>query len=266
MPGFYTHARFGENVLEDLKPEIKERMKEYEDLFYIGLQGPDILFYYKAYKGNDISRKGYAQHGLPGKAFFQPARTIIEECENADAAFSYIAGFICHFTLDSQCHPYIETVEVETGLSHAEIETEEERYLMELDGKDSLRHLAVNDVVISQRNTEVISWFFDGVTPQDVQQALRDMKVFSRMFCAPSKVKRGVVNFALKLAGRYESMTGMIVNYEENPKCVESSRKIAQLSEEALEIARKLIGEYAEALQNKEMELDVRYDKTFGVE
>lgn len=266
MPGFYTHARFGEQVFEALSAEMKERISGYKELFFIGLQGPDILFYYKAYKSNPISKKGYAQHGLPGKAFFQPAREKIATCENIDAAFSYIAGFICHFTLDSQCHPYIATVEEKTGLSHAEIETEVERYLMELDGRDSLRYLAVNDVVISDRNAEVISWFFEDVEREDVQAALRHMKFFSRMFCAPSKGKRFMVNTALKLAGKYDSMTGMIVNYEENPACYESTRKIADLSEEVVELASQLITEFSAATKEQDVSLHMRYDKTFGEE
>lgn len=264
MPGFYTHARFGEKVFETLPQDVRNRIHPYLDLFYIGLQGPDILFYYKAYKGNAISKKGYAQHDKKGYEFFQPAREIITKSDNADAAFSYIAGFICHFTLDSQCHPYIANVEEETKLSHAEIETEEDRYLLELDGKDSLRHLAVNEVVISDLNTEVISGFFEGVQPEDIRRALRDMKFFSRMFCAPGKSKRSLVKLALKLAGKEESMTGMIVNYEENPVCHESTVRIAKLSEEAIPLAGQLIEEYQNALEEKEIELHSRYQKTFG--
>lgn len=266
MPGFYTHARFGAQVLKELNPEIKEKMKDYLDLFYIGLQGPDILFYHKAYKSNRISSLGYAQHGKPGKNFFEPARAVIRKCDNADAAFSYIAGFICHFTLDSQCHPYIATVEEKMKLSHAEIETEEDRYLMELDGKDSLRHLAVNEVVISNLNTAVISWFFEGVEQEDVKRALRDMKFFSRMFCVPNKAKRHMVNFVLKLAGRYESMSGMMVNYEENPECYVSNRKIADLTQEVVGLASELIEEYHRAVVDCEVQLHPRYQHTFGEE
>ncbi len=266
MPGFYTHARFGKKVFETLNMELKQKISEYEDLFYIGLQGPDILFYHKAYIGNEISKKGFAQHGQPGKVFFEPAREIIRNCENTDAAFSYLAGFVCHFTLDSQCHPYIATVEEDTKLSHAEIETEVERYLMELDGRDSLRHLEVNNVVISDFNTEVISLFFGGVESHDVRRALRDMKFFSGMFCAPGKIKRNMVNLALKVAGQYDSMAGMIVNYEENPACYESTRKIAQLSQEAVELACQLIEQYEVAIEKCEMPLHARYEKTFGVE
>lgn len=266
MPGFYTHARFGGQVMEALSPELRKLIEEYQDLFFIGLQGPDILFYHKAYMRNDISRIGYAQHGKSGNEFFQPAREIVRNAPNQEAAFCYVAGFICHFTLDSQCHPYIGGVEEETGLSHAEIETEVERYLMESDGRDSLRYLAVNDVVISDFNSEVISQFFQGVEQEDVQRALRHMKFFSRMFCAPGKGKRNLVNLGLKVAGKYDSMTGMIVNYDENPQCYESTRQIAQLSQDAIALAVQLITEYQDAIQMQELPLHSRYEHTFGEE
>ncbi|MFI3171626.1 MAG: zinc dependent phospholipase C family protein [Eubacteriales bacterium] len=266
MPAFYTHARFGAKVLEALSPDIREIANKYPELFYIGLQGPDILFYHKAYQGNEISKAGYAQHRKAGYEFFEPARQIIRESDNQEAAFSYIAGFICHFTLDSQCHPYIGTVEQDTKLSHAEIEAEEDRYLMIQDGKDPLRHLAVNQVVISELNTAVIAEFFEVTVQEDIRRALRHMKFFSRLFCAPSKCKRTMVYAALKLAGKYKGLSGMIVNYEENPKCYESTRKIAELCEGAIPIACDLIAEYHTAVENLEVRLGERYTMTFGEE
>lgn len=264
MPGFYTHARFGEKVLEEINPKVKKVIEKYPDLFYIGLQGSDILFYYKAYKSNSVSKTGYAQHDKPGEVFFEPARKIIANAKNKEAAFSYAAGFICHFTLDSQCHPYIGTVEEKTRLSHAEIETEEERYLMIEDGKDYLRHVEADKVVINDENAEVISWFFPEIEKEEVKTSLKYVKIFSHMFCAPGKVKRSVVRFALKLAGKYESMNGMIVNYDENPTCHESTVEIARLSELAIPMACQLIQEYQVAVEDMEIPLHARYKHTFG--
>lgn len=264
MPAFYTHARFGKRVLEQLNPEIQSEIMKYPELYYIGLQGPDILFYYKAYMGNDINRRGFAQHGKPGIEFFGPARAIVSQAKNKEAAYSYIAGFICHFTLDSNCHPYIGTVEVKKGLSHAEIEAEEDRYLMLEDGKDCLRHLAVEDVVISDENAEVISWFFPPLTKHHIRRTLKDMKFFSRLFRAPSRMKRKLLAVALKAAGKYKTMYGMIINYEENQNCHESTMKIAELTEEAIPLAIQLIEEFYSAVENETLELHPRYQKTFG--
>ena len=44
---------------------------------------------------------------------------------------AYLYGFLCHYILDSECHPYISEYMEEHDLGHLEIETEFDRYLME---------------------------------------------------------------------------------------------------------------------------------------
>lgn len=264
MPAFYTHARFGENVLKHLEMDLGENIITNKELFEIGLQGPDILFYYKGYSSNYINKIGNELHNKRGVEFFQPARKIIEEALCKEDAFSYLAGFICHFTLDSQCHPYIiGMVEPTTGISHTEIEAEVDRYLMIKDQKDFLRYLGVKNFVKSKKNTEVISLFFDELSPSDIKKALNHMLLFSKLFCAPGKVHRAVVHKILKLAGQYESKAGLIVNYEENQKCYSSTRKIVQLSDEAVPVAVHLIKEFQEGIGNADFELSPRYLQTF---
>ena len=47
MPAVYAHRRFGEKVLAACQnDEARTAIETYQDLFNIGLQGPDILFYY----------------------------------------------------------------------------------------------------------------------------------------------------------------------------------------------------------------------------
>lgn len=48
---------------------------------------------------------------------------------------AYLYGYLCHFMLDSECHPYIDLYMEEKDLGHLEIETDFDRYLMEKDGK-----------------------------------------------------------------------------------------------------------------------------------
>ena len=47
MPSMYAHQKFGNDVLYLLPKEVRERIAEQEDLYHIGLQGPDIFFYHK---------------------------------------------------------------------------------------------------------------------------------------------------------------------------------------------------------------------------
>ena len=53
---------------------------------------------------------------------------------------SYILGFLSHYTLDSQCHAYINTKSKVSGISHNKVESEYDGHMMRLDGR------AVNDV------------------------------------------------------------------------------------------------------------------------
>ena len=52
MPGTYAHYAFGKKFLAQLDDEIKNM-----DLFFIGLHGPDILFYYKPLIYNNPTSK-----------------------------------------------------------------------------------------------------------------------------------------------------------------------------------------------------------------
>ena len=46
MPALYAHNRFGQKVLEQLKGELKDIVTAHDTQFKIGLQGPDIFFFY----------------------------------------------------------------------------------------------------------------------------------------------------------------------------------------------------------------------------
>ncbi len=74
----------------------------------MGLHGPDLLFYYHAAKSNPVSALGNAMHEEPGRVFFERARGVVHEAKDRDAALAYALGFVCHFALDSTCHPYVE--------------------------------------------------------------------------------------------------------------------------------------------------------------
>ena len=71
---------------------------EIENCFLIGLHGPDIFFYER---WNKIARK---MHQEKANTFFEKAQDIIQ----SEAQLAYILGFICHYLLDSQMHPYIK--------------------------------------------------------------------------------------------------------------------------------------------------------------
>lgn len=44
MPAAYSHYRLGQLVLDELNQPLKHVLETNQDLFDIGLHGPDILF------------------------------------------------------------------------------------------------------------------------------------------------------------------------------------------------------------------------------
>ena len=71
MPAVYAHRRFGEKVLAACQnDEARTAIETYQDLFNIGLQGPDILFLLRpaAPKPLQGRRRRFARR--PGRALF----------------------------------------------------------------------------------------------------------------------------------------------------------------------------------------------------
>ena len=146
MPSTYAHRRFGADVLDRLPAELQEKIAPYRELYDIGLHGPDLLFYYHAAKSTPVSALGNAMHEQPGAVFFERARGVVNKAKNRDAALAYALGFLCHFALDSTCHPRVEQDVRDSGVSHCEIETEFDNMLLRRDGKDPLHFLTASHI------------------------------------------------------------------------------------------------------------------------
>lgn len=263
MPSAYAHRRFGANVLEHLPAEVSGRIQPYRQLYDIGLHGPDILFYYHAVKSNPVSRLGGQMHDQPGAAFFDPARRVVREAKNRDAALAYALGFICHFALDSTCHPFIERYTRESGVTHCEIETEFDNQLLRRDGEDPQRFYTASHIVASKENAAVIADFYPDVTPAQIETTLRWMRALLWFFVPTNPAKRGLVLGVMRLIGKWDGMHGLVPNKQPNPACAASGTRLDALYGQALPLAERLILEYIDGLET-DAPLDTAYQHTFG--
>ena len=66
----------------------------------------DVLLQGPAVEPGEPSGQRHAR--AEGEVFFTRARTVVENAPDKDAALAYALGFVCHFALDSTCHPYVE--------------------------------------------------------------------------------------------------------------------------------------------------------------
>ena len=259
MPSTYAHRRFGADVLQQLPAALQDQIGKNRALFDVGLHGPDLLFYYHAAKSNPVSALGNAMHDEPGRMFFDRARRVVHEEADREAALAYALGFVCHFALDSTCHPFVEQFTRESGVTHCEIETEFDNMLLRRDGYDPLTFFTASHIHPSAANARVIAPFYKDISDQTALESLKGMILVHKVLQASNPVKRWVVLTGMKVLGKYDGMHGLVANPQPNPKCVQSSQKLEELYKTAVPLAVRLIEEYAE---NKP--LGAEYQHTFG--
>ena len=76
MPATYAHYRFGQDVLKALPEKYRNILLQEEDLFNIGVHGPDLLFYYRPFSHHPLHAEGGRMHRLTGREYFSEAGKI----------------------------------------------------------------------------------------------------------------------------------------------------------------------------------------------
>ncbi len=247
MPTTYAHYTFGTEVLKNMNEELNKIISENMDLFNIGLHGPDILFYYGALGKNNVNKKGHDIHQAISALFFENARKVIQNCVSKNGAFSYIAGFICHYMLDSECHPFIGQKEAE-GYSHSKIEAEFDRIFMLKNNKNPISFKPTGHIAANRCYADCISKFYDGVSGEDIYKALKSMKFYLNFMVAPSKLKRFIIYGGLKITGNYENMSSLIMSYESDNNLAGIGEQLLNLYNNAIQPAADIISEYYKSL------------------
>lgn len=112
MPAFATHEIFGEEACELLfENEIGQAIEKHKGVFRTGCQGPDIFFYnpFMGMGGKKLSL-GSRMHETRMNAFFKAYLEELLEIRERfalETGISYFLGFLCHYSLDVQMHPYV---------------------------------------------------------------------------------------------------------------------------------------------------------------
>ena len=208
MPALYAHDRFGRKVLEQLDGELFDIISKYYTQFQIGLQGPDIFFFYKAYSSNRVTKYGYQLHFLSAAPFLQHAVDVIHEKGRDSREYAYLLGFLCHFVLDSECHPYVEEMMQKTRVGHLEIEEEFEKMLLRKDGKNPLAYPLCELVPTDNVTAKSIYLFYEHMDPPTIKTALQYLKFIKWFFTAPGFLHQGAINLAMKLLKKEDSYKG----------------------------------------------------------
>ena len=107
MPYNFTHALVGLTALEHTNEAVKALVREHRGEFLIGTMGPDPYF------GDAMPKPLFAAchldlaerlHTLDARDLFAALFPLADTAPKQ----AYVLGFLCHFLLDTNAHPYIE--------------------------------------------------------------------------------------------------------------------------------------------------------------
>lgn len=110
MPNIWTHLLFGQEVLKDTGLGRWLENRDTRNLFHLGCQGPDPLFYHRFQpwkKDKRMSRLGSAMHEEHCGAFLRTLFRHLRGAGDEEPAVIFAAGFLLHHLLDRNAHPYI---------------------------------------------------------------------------------------------------------------------------------------------------------------
>ena len=265
MPSTYAHFQFGKKVQQELPEELQTIIEHHYSLYLIGLHGPDIFFYYHALFSHPINRMGFGMHKQQADSFFQNGLNVLANLPDPEAGLAYLLGFICHFTLDSECHGYIEYKIRQSGVTHTEIESDFDRQLLQDDGYQPERTCLASHIRPSAEDCEIIASFFPDLTKKQVAKSLKSMVFYNRLLFAPRKFKRLLILSLLRVTGNYREMHGLLIPLHPRMDCQDSTRELVRRSRNAVSVALRLCENY----YNAYCEIDVlseRFQRTYGAD
>ena len=112
MPDIITHYIFGLDTAHNIKQSpLYKIIKENRDIFLIGLQGPDPIYYHRLGLKDNKAAIAARMHSEKTGDFLVSAICHAKKYDIASREFqeclSYLSGFLCHYILDGMAHPYI---------------------------------------------------------------------------------------------------------------------------------------------------------------
>ncbi len=132
MPDIVVHHAMGDEVLSKLELKIASVI-DY-DIFRFSVMGPDPYICYRFFAPrlrHGINKRSAIMHKT------KTGRFLMELAVNSQSRemFSFLAGFLCHYALDSTTHPFINNSADYKGYMHIAIEHRLDVMELERQGK-----------------------------------------------------------------------------------------------------------------------------------
>ena len=152
---------------------------------------------------------------MTGREFFgRVCRSL--RLDPLPGAEAYLYGVLSHYVLDMMCHPLVWEQDKNGVARHIEIETEFDRFLLELDGKvPPERQDLSNHMQLNRRECITVARFYPETTDKMIAVSVRNMHLFAKAMALGKG--RDLLKKGLGLADkRFE---GFVMTKGPNPRC-----------------------------------------------
>ena len=257
MPSTYAHRRFGEKVIPLLPLQVQRSVRQFRRLYDVGLHGPDIFFYHNILFRDKLVSLAKDTHALSGEAFFTGVCNKLRQEPN-EAALAYLYGTLAHYCLDSAAHPFVLEQSADGQVGHTELETEFDRFLLQLDGTRRTNTLDLREELkLTGGECRTVSDFY-GIGSLAVHTSVKRMAFWVRILSMPKGPKR---RFVEKCAGK--KLREFFMNRTPNKNCEHLNEPMLECYDRALEIFPALV-EALTAHLEQETPLGERFLPTFN--
>ena len=115
MADFVSHHLFGRQALTVFPAPAQRAAACRPACFFWGCQGPDPLFYRKILLGSPLHKLGNRMHSEKTDELFAALSRAVRDLSGdaQEIAAAYFYGFVCHYALDSEIHPYVYCLQVQ---------------------------------------------------------------------------------------------------------------------------------------------------------
>ncbi len=268
MPAATTHVEFARDVYAQLPEEQKKKITN-KQLFYLGSQGPDVLFFSKfSYLPGSLHKYGNQMHVQNVREVLGFIRDYVEDVPEL---ISYYYGFLCHYALDSTAHPLINAMAERTaemfGVSvneaHVHSEADLDVLVMEEHGMSVKDYHVYDDVKVSRDTGMILAVmyrkmfadiFHIDLTLADLQESVHGVSRLTRLL-RPNNLKYKFLYRLESLAKISHATSGMMLDHKQPHglmvmnedhdeyvyEDIRDNRSFMELYTEAIGYAQKLI-------------------------
>lgn len=200
-------------------------------------------------------------HELTCSSILNQGMSEIKKMGIHSKGYAYVLGFICHYILDSECHPYVSEMMKYQKMGHLDIEGEFEKYLLLKDGHKPEAY-RLDTLVQKQIDVLSIQRFYPELDVKDVENAIVWTRRCKKFVTAPHAWKRALITTGLKASGQYRSLKGVMLTPTLNSKAAMSNEGLYLRYQSAIQIAVDMLADYQESVV-EDKPLNKRFDRNF---